>query len=104
MMRTFRIVLGTMLLLTGLLLVGHDARADRCIGSVVNGECIGVIQPDYTNPSGRPADTFTPDRRGLHTSPTPGPAFKGYEFQNRTRPMLRGGELRWMDPDEQSDE
>lgn len=71
---------------------------DRCIGPVVNGECMGVVQEDPR--FGRPADTYLQDRRGLHTSPDLGPAFDGTQFLNRTHPIIRDGELRWADPHE----
>ena len=73
--------------------------ASQCIGAVVNGQCLGTIMPDYTQPlQQRPPDFFTPHGRGVPSSPTPGPAWDGLQFENRTKPVFPGGQLRWVDP------
>jgi len=84
----------------GLALAPYLAHADRCIGAVVNGQCMGTVMPDYSQPMQRPADSFTRDGSGLRTAPNPGPGFEGPTFYNRTRPMTEDGRLRWYDPDE----
>ena len=76
--------------------------ADPCIGAVVSGECIGTVMPDYRNAwrNQRPPDTWVTPDQGLRTSPAPDVCLEGNQFYNRTRPMTRGGELRWYDPQE----
>src|SRR5689334_22176851 len=80
----------------------RQRKADRCVGSVVNGQCIGTVMPDYGNAwqNQRPADTFLDNQRGIHTLPPPDVGFEGNQFYNRMQPMPRGGQLRWADPNE----
>src|SRR6185369_6724876 len=90
----------TRLLQTGLLVgaLSSPAIADTCIGSVVNGQCFGHVQRDYSQPGSPPATFFFPNQQGVPTSPTPGPAWNGSQFENRTMPVMPGGQLQWANP------
>lgn len=74
--------------------------ANQCIGAVVNGQCVGTVMPDYTRPLSPQQDFFTPDGRGIQSSPHPDFGFDGFQFHSRSKPVIRGGELRWVDPQE----